>query len=119
MPFEANPAEIKWSISFFAQSPLVTTGKLGREIGENDQWPSYLAPCSIQSRILAASALVTVLLVSGGGMRTDSSSDVIRSNKWLVVGSFGAMAAPSPRSSIADCRISNRSSAWRDSSSGP
>ena len=111
---------MKRSIVPRGQCSCATVGSSCFTGGVNDQWACHSAPSAIQRRSVSISSGVSVLWLSAGGIRSDSSSLVMRAINSLASGSPGDTGViPDSASPIALSRWSSRKPALRDAASGP
>ena len=106
-------------MSLRTNEPFLTRGGVGRATGLYAQCKSYSAPSAIQRWSSAFWAASSCLPESGGGMRSSSSSVVMRATSSLSLGLPGTTAETPSRSAKAPSRVSSRRSALRCLASGP
>ena len=118
-PFPCSFASTNRSMSLRTNEPFLTRGGVGRATGLYAQCKSYSAPSAIQRWSSAFWAASSCLPESGGGMRSSSSSVVMRATSSLSLGLPGTTAETPSRSAKAPSRVSRRRSALRCLASGP
>ena len=121
-PSSSILCSVKLSIAFFGQfaNGAEATGISARMGFTYAQCLAYWPPCSTQRCKVAISVAVSGLLNSVGGMRTDSSSLVMRAISSLALALPATIAAcPDSRIFVATSESSSRSPACRFASSGP
>src|SRR5262245_40612913 len=110
---------MKLSIKLSGQLAFLTVGAADSRGGRYAQASDHFAPSATHFLRISISRDFKCLLLSVGGMRSSSSSDVIRRINSLLSKLPGTIAARPLRSAVADASRSSRRSTCRADESGP